>query len=124
MHIHHRILLERLESFIDSVYHGADKHLLKQLIRLTVRQPLSDTCFICGKRSDWQELPKSKSLFYAAADLACYAVGNAGSIGMTAPYKTVHFLSYQSPTAVARQRIRKHPPALLRGAKRINRRID
>lgn len=78
MHIHHRILLERLESFIDSVYHGADKHLLKQLIRLTVRQPLSDTCFICGKRSDWQELPKSKSLFYAAADCGL-PIGNLTS---------------------------------------------
>ncbi len=61
-----RVLYDKLAVLLDEKYDGRDKELLKELIYKTVFNNPEDNCVIKGKRSDWNGLPPSKSLFHVA----------------------------------------------------------
>lgn len=63
--INRRILWERLRCFIDRHYNQSDKKLILEVARKIVENESTRRCFIKGKRRDWQDFPKDKSLFYA-----------------------------------------------------------
>jgi hypothetical protein len=63
--INRHILWEKLRCFIETYYNQPDKGLiLKVACKVIQNEPISH-CFIKGKRRDWQDFPKDKSLFYA-----------------------------------------------------------
>ncbi len=57
------ILYKMLIAFLDEKYHGEDKPILYSLIKKTIFNSPERNCYIKGKRSDWDGLPASKSLF-------------------------------------------------------------
>jgi len=65
MTIDKRILAKRLQSFIREYYHGVDKDIILKLVEIIVYHCPQNNCLIKGKKSDWNGLPHSKSLFYA-----------------------------------------------------------
>jgi RNA-directed DNA polymerase len=65
MHIDRRLLWSRLERFIDDNYPGFDKEVIKYLARTTALLNPAENCIIKGRRSDWDGLPESKSLFHS-----------------------------------------------------------
>ncbi len=64
-HIDKQKLYERLKNLLDSTYHASDKETILFLLREILSDNPQNHCTILGKRSDWDNLPKSKSLFYA-----------------------------------------------------------
>lgn len=65
MHIDTDILWQRLEKFIEYKYHEPDKALISELCRVIVMNRSENNCVIKGKRSDWDGLPRDKSLFHS-----------------------------------------------------------
>ncbi|HAT1822577.1 TPA: hypothetical protein I8Z14_003163 [Legionella pneumophila] len=63
--INRRILWERLCCFIERHYNQSDKKLILEVARKIVENEPTSHCFIKGKRRDWKDFPKDKSLFYA-----------------------------------------------------------
>ncbi|HAT7072804.1 TPA: hypothetical protein JAN90_08535 [Legionella pneumophila] len=63
--INRRILWEKLRCFIDRHYNQSDKKLILEVARKIVENEPTSHCFIKGKRRDWQDFPKDKSLFYS-----------------------------------------------------------
>lgn len=63
MSIDKPLLFERLKDFLNRHYFAADKDLLLELIERVVCANPEENCFIKGRRSDWNGLPPSKSLF-------------------------------------------------------------
>lgn len=57
------ILFDMLETFIVNKYTGQDKALVIDLVRKIVFNCPEKNCHIKGKRSNWDGLPPSKSLF-------------------------------------------------------------
>lgn len=57
------ILFDMLETFIVNKYTGQDKALVIDLVRKIVFNCPEKNCHIKGKRSNWNGLPPSKSLF-------------------------------------------------------------
>ncbi len=78
MHINSRRLFSRLSDFIDAEYVGADSAMLKNLCEIVLMNKPSENCVIRGKPSDWDGLPKDKSLFYAPPDCGL-PIGNLSS---------------------------------------------
>jgi RNA-directed DNA polymerase len=78
MHINKPILFERLVQFIEQKYHETDKALLIALFRKVIFNDASKNCIVKGKRSDWDDLPKSKSLFHTK-ELTGLPIGNLTS---------------------------------------------
>lgn len=65
MSIDKNILWRRLQAFISEYYHGVDKEIILNLVKMIVYHCPQNNCFIKGRKSDWDGLPHSKSLFYA-----------------------------------------------------------
>lgn len=78
MHINKTILFDKLQKFIQEKYHQIDKELIIDLCRKVVFNDPTENCIVKGKRSDWQGLPKSKSLFYTGKDFGL-PIGNLTS---------------------------------------------
>ena len=76
--INRRILLERLRCFIEARYHSSDKVLILEIACKVIQNEPTSHCFIKGKRRDWQDFPKDKSLFYAR-DHCGLPIGNLTS---------------------------------------------
>jgi len=68
MHINKKYLYTKVEEFINTKYHNADKELIKQLCKQIIFNNPTENCIIKGKCSNWNDLPKSKSLFYSQKD--------------------------------------------------------
>ena len=76
--INRRILWERLRCFIEARYHSSDKVLILEIACKVIQNEPTSHCFIKGKRRDWQDFPKDKSLFYAR-DHCGLPIGNLTS---------------------------------------------
>lgn len=63
MSIDKQLLFKRLRQFINEKYQGQDKELLIDLVEKVVCSNPEQNCYIKGKRSNWDDLPPSKSLF-------------------------------------------------------------
>ena len=66
MHINKNILFEKLSLFINQKYLETDKELLLSLCHKIIFNDPTQNCIIKGKRKNWDNLPKDKSLFYSA----------------------------------------------------------
>lgn len=64
MHIDKALLKQRLTYFIEEQYFGPDKRIVIGLCRQIIDNDPTEDCIIKGKRSDWNNLPASKSLFH------------------------------------------------------------
>ena len=73
-----RKLFLRLSNFIDDRYEGADSVMLKNLCEIVLMNKPSENCVIRGKPSDWDDLPKDKSLFHSPPDCGL-PIGNLSS---------------------------------------------
>lgn len=78
MQINARKLLLRLNSFVDEQYKGLDVVMLKNLCEIVLMNKPSENCVIKGKPSDWDGLPKDKSLFHSPPDCGL-PIGNLSS---------------------------------------------
>lgn len=78
MHINARLLLQRLECFLDARYDGPDVELVRYLSRVVLLSRPSDHCVIRGRRSDWDGLPVDKSLFHSPPECGL-PIGNYSS---------------------------------------------
>ena len=63
MHINRNILFNRLHNLILKHYFGVNKLLLINLCKIIIFNKSIENCIIKGKKSDWNNLPKNKSLF-------------------------------------------------------------
>ncbi len=64
MHIRQKLLVKMLAQMVNENYHAPDKAILIKLIKQIVYYPPQRGCVIKGRRSDWNRLPRAKSLFY------------------------------------------------------------
>jgi len=78
MHINVDLLFDRLSIFIEHKYVGRDKEMLVELCRIVLLNKPSENCTIKGRRSDWNGLPRDKSLFYASKNCGL-PIGNLSS---------------------------------------------
>ena len=67
MHIRHDKLYQMINNLIQRQYFGRDKAILSRLVRQIITYLPQKNCQIRGQKSNWNELPKSKSLFYGRA---------------------------------------------------------
>ena len=65
MHIDRDILYRRLRSFIMERYHAVDRGRVIELCHKVIYCDPARHCIIKGRRSDWDDLPRSKSLFHS-----------------------------------------------------------
>ena len=78
MHIDKNILFNRLQTFINEKYIAPDKELLIELCRKVIFNDSTKNCFIKGKKTDWDNLPKTKSLFHSPVNCGL-PIGNLTS---------------------------------------------
>ena len=78
MSIDKRLLLEKVRMLVERKYEGTDKPIIQYLLELVIMNDPTGQCKVKGRRSDWQGLPQSKSLFYAAKDCGL-PIGNITS---------------------------------------------
>ena len=78
MHIHKKILYSRLEQFIRKNYNRPDKQIILELCQKVVFNDPAENCILKGSQSDWEGLPKSKSLFHSPPDCGL-PIGNLTS---------------------------------------------
>lgn len=71
MSIDKRILAKRLHRFINKYYHAVDKEIILRLVEIIVYHCPQLNCLVKGKKSNWDGLPHSKSLFYAGKYRGC-----------------------------------------------------
>ena len=65
MHINRNILFEKLQLFIHQHYKFNDKSLVISLCQQIIYNDPTKNCIIKGKKSNWDSLPKNKSLFHS-----------------------------------------------------------
>jgi RNA-directed DNA polymerase len=65
MHIDKSILFGKLEKFIKEKYQQSDKALILKLSQQVIFNDCKTNCIIKGKLSNWEHLPKTKSLFHS-----------------------------------------------------------
>jgi RNA-directed DNA polymerase len=65
MHIDKQILFRRLHRFIEEKYHQQDKAIIIELCEKVIFNDCTTNCVIKGRKSDWDDLPPSKSLFHS-----------------------------------------------------------
>jgi hypothetical protein len=65
MHINRNILFENLQLFINQNYKFEDKVLVINLCQKIIYNDPTQNCIIKGKKSNWDGLPKNKSLFHS-----------------------------------------------------------
>lgn len=78
MHINKNILWKKLELFINAKYRNTDKELILKLAKQIVFNNPTQNCIIKGKRSNWNDLPNNKSLFYSHSNCGL-PIGNLTS---------------------------------------------
>ena len=78
MSINKNILFEKLEYFIRQKYHATDKELIIELCKKIIYNDPTKNCIIKGKRTDWNDLPETKSLFHSKTDCGL-PIGNLTS---------------------------------------------
>lgn len=65
MSINKTILFAKLEKFIKEKYQSTDKDLLIKLCKQIIFNDPTKNCIIKGYKSDWDNLPQTKSLFHS-----------------------------------------------------------
>lgn len=65
MSINKTILFAKLEKFIKEKYQAHDKELIIKLSKQVIFNDPTKNCIIKGYKSDWVNLPQTKSLFYS-----------------------------------------------------------
>jgi RNA-directed DNA polymerase len=65
MHINKEILHNKLKVFINQKYFNDDKEDILWLVKKVISNDPTKNCIIKGKRGDWDDLPKNKSLFHS-----------------------------------------------------------
>jgi hypothetical protein len=65
MHIDRTILFNRLRDFIKRFYHHSNQSLLIDLCQKIINHDPTQNCKINGFKSDWDLLPRDKSLFHS-----------------------------------------------------------
>jgi len=65
MSINKNILFEKLSHFIQAKYHATNKELIVKLCKQIIYNDPTQNCIVKGKRSDWDALPETKSLFHS-----------------------------------------------------------
>ena len=65
MSINKNILFAKLEQFIQEKYNEPDKDLIIKLSKQIILNDPTKNCIIKGNRSDWDDLPETKSLFHS-----------------------------------------------------------
>jgi len=75
MSINKKILLSKLEKFINDNYRGNDKSKILWLCQLVICNEITKNCIFKSSRKRWDGLPKSKSLFCAKENCGL-AIGN------------------------------------------------
>lgn len=78
MSINKSILFTKLEKFIKEKYNGTDKDLILKLCNQIVFNDPTKSCILKGTQSDWDDLPRTKSLFYSKSDCGL-PIGNLTS---------------------------------------------
>jgi len=78
MHIDKNILFDRLQLFINEKYTQPDKALIIELCRKVVFNDPTKNCCIKGKKTDWDNLPHTKSLFQSPVNCGL-PIGNLTS---------------------------------------------
>jgi len=68
MHINKNILWQKLEKFINQKYNKADKEIILRLCKQIIYNNPINNCIIKGKHTNWNNFPKTKSLFYSKVD--------------------------------------------------------
>lgn len=63
MSIDKNVLYLMLVNFLNEKYHNPDKHIVLRLVKQIIFNSPNENCVIKGKKSDWNGLPKHKSLF-------------------------------------------------------------
>ena len=76
--INRGLLFEKLNKFIIEKYHKPDQFLIIDLCRKVIYHDPSNHCIIKGNKSDWDNLPRDKSLFYTP-DNCGLPIGNLTS---------------------------------------------
>ncbi|NCC99701.1 MAG: hypothetical protein EOL95_08405 [Bacteroidia bacterium] len=65
MSINKNILFAKLEQFIKEKYDQADKELIMKLCKQVIFNDPTKNCIVKGNKSDWDNLPQTKSLFHS-----------------------------------------------------------
>jgi hypothetical protein len=65
MSINKNILFAKLEHFIKEKYNETDKDLIIKLCKQVIFNDPTKNCIIKGNKSDWDNLPQTKSLFHS-----------------------------------------------------------
>lgn len=65
MSINKDILFAKLKHFIQEKYHANDKDLMIKLCHQIIFNKPTKNCIVKGNKSDWKELPETKSLFHS-----------------------------------------------------------
>ncbi len=65
MSINKNILFTKLEQFIKVKYNETDKDLIIKLCKQVIFNDPTKNCIIKGNKSDWDALPRNKSLFHS-----------------------------------------------------------
>ena len=78
MHINKKVLYQKLENFINAKYNKSDKTLILHLCKQIIYNEPTKNCIIKGKRTNWNSLPKTKSLFHTAENTGL-PIGNLTS---------------------------------------------
>jgi len=78
MNINRKLLFDKLQSYILDKYHHPDQKIVLDLCRMIIFYSPVDNCIIKGFKTDWDGLPKSKSLFYTPKDCGL-PIGNLTS---------------------------------------------
>ena len=96
MHINKTILYAKIETLFISKYNGADKQLYLNLCKIILFNEPVNNAIIKGKLSNWDNLPKDKSLFAAKPDYGL-PIGNLTSQVFANVYMSCfdHFIKHQ-----------------------------
>jgi RNA-directed DNA polymerase len=78
MNINRKLLFDKLHNYILDKYHYPDQKIVLDLCRKIIFYSPIDNCIIKGVKSDWNGLPKSKSLFNTPKDCGL-PIGNLTS---------------------------------------------
>ena len=65
MSIDKGVLFRKLEGLINQKYTGTNKELIIALCQKIIFNDCTKNCIIKGKKADWADLPRSKSLFHS-----------------------------------------------------------
>ncbi len=65
MSINKNILFAKLETFINEKHQHSDKDLIIKLCKQVIFNDPTKNCIIKGNKSDWADLPQTKSLFHS-----------------------------------------------------------